>query len=207
MCTAPDGCSRPVLARKLCAKHYQRWRKTGDPLGLLPNLGNRTPRPVLTERTCRVCGFTGPLSAFRPRANICTPCSNDCKEERKRKNPEKWQAILDRGVETRRRYELRRRAIRAGQDPDFIEAYVARHDGTCEICGLTPGPGKRALNIDHNHRTGLFRGLICDNCNGGIGRFMDDPALLLAAAEYLRSRVSPYDLGTLLQQLAVTPVR
>jgi hypothetical protein len=156
-------------------------------MGLKPNPGNRTPRPVLTERTCRVCGFTGPVDKFRKRANLCTPCSTAYKAEWNRKNPEKFQAILARGAETRRRYELRRRAVRNGQDPDFIEAYIADHDGKCAICRGKYPPGRReSMYIDHDHQTGKFRGLLCNNCNGGLGRFHDDPELLAAAIAYLR---------------------
>ena len=170
--------------------HYQRRQKTGDPVGVRPNRGNRTPRPVLTERTCRVCGFTGPLDKFWPKANICKPCRNAYKADWNRRHPEKYQATVDRGAATRARYELRRRASKAGQDPDFIEAYLKEHDGRCEICGRVPGDDERALHIDHDHKTGRFRGLVCNNCNGGLGRFKDNPEFLLAAADYLRSHTA-----------------
>jgi len=39
--------------------------------------------------------------------------------------------------------------------------------------------------IDHNHATGLIRGLICRNCNSGIGMLSDDPIKVAAALTYL----------------------
>lgn len=50
----------------------------------------------------------------------------------------------------------------------------------CEICG---SPNR--LAVDHDHATGAVRGRLCDNCNQGLGRFQDNPQLLIFAAAYL----------------------
>lgn len=54
-------------------------------------------------------------------------------------------------------------------------------EGKCPICLRT-----RKLVIDHDHETGVVRGLICRTCNTGIGHLMDNPELLLRALDYLR---------------------
>jgi hypothetical protein len=41
------------------------------------------------------------------------------------------------------------------------------------------------LGVDHNHKTGVIRGLLCKTCNVGIGYLKDSPLLLMAAADYL----------------------
>ena len=54
--------------------------------------------------------------------------------------------------------------------------------GVCHICGdplTTP-------HVDHCHTTGLVRGILCNNCNTGIGMFRDNPELLRAAIDYLQ---------------------
>ena len=64
---------------------------------------------------------------------------------------------------------------------------LAKQGGGCAICGRLPARGKRALNVDHDHTTGKIRGLLCDNCNNGLGLFRDNVDLLLAAGLYLES--------------------
>ena len=50
-------------------------------------------------------------------------------------------------------------------------------------------------NVDHCHKTGLIRGLLCARCNKAIGWFGDDPALLEAAALYLRQRTTKREVA------------
>ena len=60
------------------------------------------------------------------------------------------------------------------------------HDGCCAICGRHQTELVRKLHIDHDHNTGKIRGLLCYNCNDGLGRFRDNPELLNKAVEYLQ---------------------
>lgn len=53
----------------------------------------------------------------------------------------------------------------------------------CEVCG---GAGRNGLVFDHCHRSGAFRGWLCDGCNIALGAVRDDPARLLRLAQYLR---------------------
>jgi hypothetical protein len=71
------------------------------------------------------------------------------------------------------------------------EGILAAQGGVCGICRLPersidPRNGELfALAVDHDHTTGRIRGLLCANCNRGIGLFADDNALLLRAAAYV----------------------
>jgi hypothetical protein len=56
----------------------------------------------------------------------------------------------------------------------------------CELCGRPPR--SRALNLDHCHGTGEFRGWLCSNCNRGIGMLGDTAISLVRALDYLIKR-------------------
>lgn len=57
-----------------------------------------------------------------------------------------------------------------------------RRGPSCEICGATD-----RLVVDHCHEKMIYRGTLCAHCNSGLGHFRDNPALLEAAAAYLRA--------------------
>ena len=58
---------------------------------------------------------------------------------------------------------------------------IDQQGGKCWICKQ-----KKALHIDHCHRTGKIGRLLCGNCNRALGLFRDSPELLEKAAEYIR---------------------
>ena len=79
-----------------------------------------------------------------------------------------------------------------------IEEYdllLEAQGGTCALCdGLnnirkkstySGNPVAMALSVDHNHKTGKVRGLLCNGCNTSLGKFRDDPVLLKKAIKYL----------------------
>jgi hypothetical protein len=72
------------------------------------------------------------------------------------------------------------------------EAEVSQ-GGLCAICKQPNKRDKRGkrkdLAVDHCHRTGRFRGLLCNCCNLGLGHFRHDPDLLYAAYSYLNPPV------------------
>jgi hypothetical protein len=72
-------------------------------------------------------------------------------------------------------------------------AILAEQGGCCAVCGQRPGSvgsgnrSKGTLAVDHCHTTRTFRGLLCTNCNLGIGSFFEEPKLLENAAAYLKA--------------------
>lgn len=111
------------------------------------------------QRWCARCQRFLPLTSFTTAA-YCIPCNRDYNHERH----------LDRTF-----------GITAQDYRDLMEL----QGGRCAIC-LTR-PRSRRLAVDHNHKTGEIRGLLCSRCNRGIlGRARDSEELLLRAVAYLR---------------------
>jgi hypothetical protein len=66
------------------------------------------------------------------------------------------------------------------------DAMFEKQNGLCAICDAPPpNHHKKRLNIDHCHKSGRIRGLLCDACNRGIGLLKDSPDLMLKAISYL----------------------
>jgi hypothetical protein len=77
-----------------------------------------------------------------------------------------------------------------GCSKEFVEEWreitFNQQNGRCAICGVFERELDRILCIDHDHKTGKLRGLLCHNCNAGIGLFNDDPSLCYQARMYLK---------------------
>lgn len=65
------------------------------------------------------------------------------------------------------------------------EEMFKKQEGKCLICKRPPSGRFKRLAVDHCHKTGEIRGLLCSRCNRAIGYFYDDPALLQQAVDYL----------------------
>lgn len=68
---------------------------------------------------------------------------------------------------------------------DDYDALLAKQDGKCAICSGAP-PADRSFELDHDHESNKVRGLLCLDCNTGLGKFKDSPFVLEAAIGYLR---------------------
>jgi hypothetical protein len=90
-----------------------------------------------------------------------------------------YQNNLAKFKEYRRRYKLKKYNLSLDQ----FNVLLNKQNHQCGICGgsLTD----KNCHVDHNHDSGEIRGLLCLNCNLGIGLLKDSPELLNKAAKYL----------------------
>ncbi len=124
----------------------------------------------------------------------CYACNQEKALEYRQRNPEKIRELSAKGYERfkndpirkkahavyKRRWKLQREYNLTEADE---QALLAQQDNRCAICKKS---GLK-LHVDHNHRTNKVRGLLCGNCNRGLGVFYDSPESLQEAIQYLRT--------------------
>jgi hypothetical protein len=109
----------------------------------------------------------------------------------------KWEAENPEMVSMQRvRRRIKKMNAKIDQDLRYhyditLERYnelLAKQEGVCAICKkLEVNSRIKRLVVDHDHKTGKIRGLLCHRCNCGIGYMKDDLQLLQMAIEYLRA--------------------
>lgn len=106
-----------------------------------------------------------------------TPATNEAMKAKRRAE---YAANKDRWV---REWRLRLYGLTTEQHA----AMLTEQRGCCPICQVAFDPNRpRHQHIDHDHATGTVRGILCNDCNLGLGRFKDSPANLSGATAYLR---------------------
>ncbi len=112
--------------------------------------------------------------------------SEEYKSEKRRYDAERYATLSEEErIAIRRRLannHLRRKYNVSLEDYGWL---LSLQEGGCAICGRTPEEEGRRLAIDHDHETSKIRGLLCHNCNRGLGYFQNDPFLLTLAIGYL----------------------
>lgn len=139
-------------------------------------------------KICRVCGIGKPLSDYNRKVSSkdgkrsdCRDCQKEYHRKRYAENPERHKAITRKN---QRLYTAKKHNL---SESDLEELYDLEGH-SCAICGIHENDYGKYLAIDHCHSTGRVRGLLCTNCNTGLGNFRDDLSLLLRAVDYLKER-------------------
>lgn len=72
---------------------------------------------------------------------------------------------------------------------DDFKSLWDKQDGVCAICSDTLIESKCC--VDHDHKSGNVRGILCVKCNSGIGMLQDSPMVLAQASTYVKTCVQP----------------
>ena len=122
---------------------------------------------------CPRCGEDKQPGEFPRNRNTKTGYGAYCKPCHNGRN----RLFIEERYGSTRHYHLRQR-YRIG-DSD-VAALIEKQGGLCAIC-----KSAAATQVDHNHISMEVRGVLCLDCNAGLGAFRDDERLLFAAVDYL----------------------
>ena len=101
------------------------------------------------------------------------------KGEWEKKNPERARQIALRGI-LKFSYNM---------TLEQYDSLLTKQDFVCAICHKINNIQGRRLEVDHDHKTGKIRGLLCNGCNVGIGAFSDDMDLMAKAVQYVNKYI------------------
>jgi len=119
-------------------------------------------------KICKTCKESKPLSEFGPECRLhCEQCY----------------VAYARGTQLKYKFNMAY---------EEYELLLLKQGGACAICGSPPQERKR-LYVDHDHKTGFVRELLCHNCNTALGHVHDSPDILRKAALYLEKHSSSTD--------------
>lgn len=121
------------------------------------------------------------------RRSSCYECTNKKMTEKKAKLPPEHVKFA----------RAKRKFSKYGLTIDSANDLLESQGGKCKICSLeisfSSEKCKNKACIDHCHKTGKIRGLLCNNCNSGIGYLQDSPEILEIAINYLGSFMEAED--------------
>lgn len=185
-----DGCTSPHLARGMCRVHYSRAVHRGE---------------IPSKRYSGTCTVEGCERPVRARQMCVTHYNASRRHAGRVLQDNRDQTCAEEGCNNQARtrgwcadhYAFWRAVERHGISRERYLEMVRAQGGRCAVCGTdSPGMNYGRWSIDHDHTCcpgeescgSCIRGLLCRNCNVGLGHFDDDPDRLLAAAAYLLSR-------------------
>lgn len=156
---------------------------------------------------CKGCNLDKPLTKefFRPMKDRklgflrrCKSCIASHMQEYRKTKPQSDEFIQLRRLRDKQRWPKRR--VRESENRK-IRALIKRYNLTigeyetirkrqrnrCAICGIEESKSqKKNLCVDHDHKTGKVRGLLCGKCNSGLGFFQDNTDIIEKALGYLQ---------------------
>lgn len=138
-------------------REYRRIGQEPDGMKYCPNCKEIKPVTEFGKNKAEKSGFTA----------YCLPCHNTVMREQRVKRDG-----------STRNFHLKRRY---GLTEVEVEEMIAKQGGKCMICRVA-----KAEHVDHDHKTGKVRGILCFNCNGGLGQFKDHWDVMARAIAYLK---------------------
>lgn len=142
---------------------------------------------LISDRPCSRCKKTGQQHYPNGKGRIDSVC-RECRlvyarlDSSKKRQAEYRKTNYDR----LRQYKLLKRF---GLTADQYDDMLKQQNNCCAVCRRNLDSSCRELipHVDHCHKTGVVRGLLCTTCNAGLGMFKDNPLICIAAQKYLEN--------------------
>jgi len=136
-------------------------------------------------RVCRSCNLDENMVRFyspstvagRAAGSMCQPCWVAKSTQWRHDNRDRW---------NKQRHYLRINRLFGLTNREIDELYKAP---MCQGCGASVSRQGKRLTVDHDHKTGKMRGLLCHDCNRTIATAQDNPNILRQLAKYLEDRI------------------
>ena len=145
----------------------------------------------MDSKLCKKCNTVKSVTEFHKSKrhmngikNECAKCTNEYLRKHYIKNKSRY------NQRSQEAHYLRKYNLKYSEYLDLCE----KVNYQCEICFKSGEPaksgrGKKSINnvlvVDHDHNTGQVRGILCQDCNRGLGLFKDNAKVLIKASEYV----------------------
>lgn len=147
---------------------------TTQPIGAVAMVGDNVFSSTQDVKSCSKCGQ--PRHEFRKKRNLCVECHKEYHRQYYKKHKARFNSNA-RAYHLKTKYDINQSKL-----DEMLEA----QGGKCAICRKPPNCGRyKGLNVDHDHRSGKIRGLLCWSCNAGLGHLGDDIRGIRRALSYL----------------------
>lgn len=152
---------------------------------------------------CTKCGENKDECHFRPRPTLKRGYHSWCKECEYKQNRQRYipkERVKNEINPDEVKLSAKKRMLKHRYSLEYNEylRMYTNQNGKCFICGIKKELGSsKGLLVDHCHKTNKVRGLLCSNCNSGLGKFMDNTDILLNAINYLNKTIPPFEDGEL----------
>lgn len=150
-----------------------------------------------TTRTCSKCFETKSIDGFAidrlfkcGRKRWCRPCANEhgrnYKKLHAKRLADKQRENALKNPDRHKGYKIKHKY---GCTIETYNQLFKRQNGVCAIClkpdSIIRANGTSPLSIDHDHSTGVIRGLLCARCNGALGLLREDRKIIQNLLDYL----------------------
>jgi len=183
----------------------KRCSKCGEekPVGMF---GKRNNSKDGLNEWCKACACESSRKYRKKNLEKVRAANREYRRKIRKENPEKHRAVRREWQEANKdrlaqlRKEKRKnnrfetlledsihRAKQHGYEPckATIDELKAAFTGHCQICRVPEIECNQRLHMDHDHKTGYFRGFLCNNCNRALGHFKESEEILINALHYL----------------------